>query len=509
MVTFKGLAIAGLSVGLLLRTAPGLSAQDAVEADSQVAAPAVSMLQLEVPQPSYPDPRILPPQIFRWVPREQALPCPDCNPPKHFWVAAGELMVVQLIPWTVNSVIRDAKWAKISPHTWEENLENPWVWDNNAFKNNQFSHPYHGSLYFNTARTNGYNFWQSAPWAFAGSLMWELFFEAWPPAPNDWIATSMGGITLGETLYRLSSLTLDNTATGSERTWREIGATLLNPVRGFNRLTRGQMNDITANPADWRPSVIQGAVDVGFRHASGTSSLYGPGSKDQFFSEFRLWYGDLVDDLHKAPFSHFDFVAQVASSNRGGALAVLKSNGTLAGWSLGKGGTSKHQIGVLMNYEYYSNPAYEYGAQSISAGLISRLRSRGRFSSRLEILPRVVVLGATLSDFYKVQEGRDYDYGPGVGLTTKLVLTWQGLGRIEAGYVNSYIKTLNGADSEHFEDALAFEGRIRLLKRLGAGVRYVNYHRHSYYVGHPDVTVSSPQISFFGSLAIPAWRADD
>jgi hypothetical protein len=505
-VSHKRAVIAGLSTALLVWVAPGLCAQEV--ADSQTAPPSLSMLQVATPESGFPDPRILPPQIAHWVPRDQSLPCPDCHPPKHFWVAAGELMVVQLIPWSVNSVIRDKKWAKIGPDSWEESLENPWVWDNNAFTNNQFSHPYHGSLYFNAARTNGYNFWQSAPWAFAGSLMWELGFERWAPAPNDWIATSMGGITLGETLYRLSSLTLDNTATGGERTWREIGATLLDPVRGFNRLVRGQMNDIAANPPDWRPSVVQAAVDVGYRHASGTSSLYGAGARDQFVSEVRLWYGDLVDDLRKPPFSHFDFVAQLASQNRGGALAVLKSVGTLAGWSLHESATSKHQVGVLMHYEYYSNPAYEYGAQSVSAGLISRW-NRGRLSVRFEALPRVVVLGATLSDYYKVQEGRDYDYGPGVGINSRLILNWKGLARIETGYTSSYIHTLNGADSDHFEDAFGAEGRLRLFTRLGAGIRYVNYHRSSKYAVHPTVTVNSPQILIFGSLAIPGWKADD
>jgi hypothetical protein len=505
-VSLKRAAIAVLGPALLSGLLPGLSAQEA--ADSQLAAPAVSMLRLEVPQASNPDPRILPPQLFHWVARDSVLPCPDCHPPKRFWPAAGEVMVVEFIPWSVNSIIRGKKWAKVGPDSWSDNLTYPWVWDNNAFKNNQFSHPYHGNLYFNAARTNGYNFWQSAPWAFAGSLVWELGFERWAPAPNDWINTSLGGITLGESLYRLSSLTLDNTATGGERTWREIGATLLDPVRGFNRLVRGEMNDITANPPDWRPSVVQAAVDIGFRHASGTSSLYGPGSKDQVVSEVRLWYGDLVNDLRKAPFSHIDFVAQVASQNRGGALATLRSNGTLAGWSLGQGTTSKHQIGVLMNYEYYSNPAYEYGAQSISAGLISQWKP-GRLTTRLEVLPRVIVLGATLSDYYIIQEGRNYDYGPGVGLTARLILSWRGLARIEGAYTNAYINTINGADSEHFEDAFAAEGRVRLLKRLGAGVRYVNYHRISHYVGHPEVTVNSPQLLFFASLAIPAWKADD
>src|SRR6267142_536953 len=194
-------------------------------------------------------------------PAVRQLPCPDCNPPKRFWPGFGEVMIVQFIPWSVNSVIRDAEWAKIGPSVWATNLENPWVWDNNKFLNNQFSHPYHGSLYFNAGRTNGYSFWQSVPWAFGGSLMWEEFFEGWAPSPNDWFNTSLGGITLGEMLFKVSSLTLDNRATGSERMWREIGATALNPVRGFNRLYRGEMNDISANPADWRPSRVFASLD--------------------------------------------------------------------------------------------------------------------------------------------------------------------------------------------------------------------------------------------------------
>src|SRR5262245_6843218 len=83
--------------------------------------------------------------------------CEECNPPKRFWPAFGELMAVQFIPWSINHFARDAEWADISPKTWWTNMSNPWLWDNNKFLNNQFSHPYHGNLYFNAGRANGYN----------------------------------------------------------------------------------------------------------------------------------------------------------------------------------------------------------------------------------------------------------------------------------------------------------------------------------------------------------------
>ena len=194
--------------------------------------------------------------------------CPECNPPKKFLPAFGELMAVQLIPWSVNHFARDAEWADISPETWWTNMSNPWLWDNNKFLNNQFSHPYHGSLYFNAGRANGYNFWESSLFAGGGSLMWELYGEAWAPSPNDWFNTTLGGIALGEMLWRVSSLALDNESSGSERTWREIGGAALNPVRGFSRLVNGQTHGRRPNPDEWRPTRIQAVLDLGYRRTN-------------------------------------------------------------------------------------------------------------------------------------------------------------------------------------------------------------------------------------------------
>ena len=193
------------------------------------------------------------------------LPCPDCRPPKRFWMALADLMAVQFIPFGVSNFITKEEWAKVSPQTWENNFTYPWQWDDNNFQNNQFAHPYQGSAYFNSARTNGYDFWASSAWTLGGRLMWEDFIEAWAPAPNDLVNTVVGGIVLGEALNRASHLALDNTATGSERVWREIGGALLNPVGGLNRLLRGQTHTVSANPSEWRPSAVLGLLDLGYR----------------------------------------------------------------------------------------------------------------------------------------------------------------------------------------------------------------------------------------------------
>src|SRR5688572_28923365 len=83
------------------------------------------------------------------------LPCPDCNPPKRFWAGFGELMAVQFIPWGYTKWVTEGEWSNISFRTWADNLKFPWQWDNNKFNNNQFAHPYHGSLYRSEERRVG------------------------------------------------------------------------------------------------------------------------------------------------------------------------------------------------------------------------------------------------------------------------------------------------------------------------------------------------------------------
>ena len=45
--------------------------------------------------------------------------------------------------------------------------------------------------------------------------------------------------------YRFSNLIIDESATGGERVWREIGAGIFNPGRVFNRLITGRTGRVT------------------------------------------------------------------------------------------------------------------------------------------------------------------------------------------------------------------------------------------------------------------------
>ena len=437
------------------------------------------------------------------APAPDSLSCPQCVPQRRFWLAAGDLMVAQLVPFAINNLHRKESWARVSPTTWRNNLSYPWQWDDNMFQNNQFAHPFQGSLYYNAARTNGYGFWESAPWPFAGSLMWELFFEAWAPAPNDFVNTSLGGVILGETLFRLSRLPLDNTARGGGRVWREVVSGLLNPISGLNRLVRGETGAVSANPSWWRPAMMFGVLDLGYRQ---TTELTGDGQlsgeTSQWDATFALSYGDPVRDLGRAPFSHFAIRAEVAGPSETGFLSELTARGSLGAWRLGESG--RHQAAVSLEYDYFNNPAFVYGGQSIQLGLVSAIGAPGaEWWGQASFLFNGVILGATQSDYYSALEGRDYDYGPGLGTVLDARVLYRNRIQASAHYLGLWLYAIDGAESSHYQAALQLELRYWMSRKLGVGVSYTGYTRRSDYRAHPDGSESAEFIRAFVSSAIP------
>ena len=163
----------------------------------------------------------------------------------------------------------------MSLDAWKRNIVQGMEWDADAFQTNMWAHPYHGAMYFNAARGNGYNFWQSAAWSWGGSFLWETFGENNRPAINDWAATALGGIGLGESLNRLSRMIWDNSDTGTSRTLRELGGFLVNPLGGFNRLVRGEWTKVGANPEGPYPTRSAGALRLGYRSVGEGSSVDG------------------------------------------------------------------------------------------------------------------------------------------------------------------------------------------------------------------------------------------
>src|SRR5206468_3540766 len=134
----------------------------------------------------------------------------------------------------------NADFSHIGPSTWKYNIQKGWEWDDDRFGINFVGHPYTGSMYYNAARSQGYSYAQSVPFAIGGSLLWEYLGENTRPSYNDVINTPVNGAFLGEIFYRVSSNILDDRTRGTQRFFRELAAGLIDPARGFNRLLQGK-----------------------------------------------------------------------------------------------------------------------------------------------------------------------------------------------------------------------------------------------------------------------------
>ena len=153
-------------------------------------------------------------------------------------------------------------------------------------------------------RANGIGYWGSALYALGGAFFWECCGETHPMSYNDLISTGIGGIAVGEQMYRLSSQLLDNQDTGKSRIFREIGGFVIDPVRGFNRAVSGRFTAVQANPEeplDWRPPHARFFVFAGAR-IIGEGESISENTNTYGFIGVNHTFGSVYDNSRRKPF---------------------------------------------------------------------------------------------------------------------------------------------------------------------------------------------------------------
>lgn len=419
---------------------------------------------------------------------------------KHFGRAALEVTGFNALFWAAARYLRveeEQQGFKISLKSWKENLTNGFEWDDNNFITNQFSHPYQGSLYFNAARDNGYDFWQSIPFVFAGSLMWEYFAEVHHPSFNDFATTTFGGISLGEIFYRISDMVLDNRAIGSGRAWREFGGFVINPVRGLNRLITGDASRVGPNPESRFPNRLDSGFELGVR-TQGSDRIWN--DQDAWASlAYWLKYGDPIYDPSTTPFGAFELEVRMDLRDTN-LFNRLHVQGMLYGASIKSTATVQHTLAAYSHFEYDINPAYEYGDQRLGAAFLSGFRSSRGSEVRTEIHADVILLGATKADNENFT-GRSYDYGPGLGSTIRIVYRRGNADLLTIEGTQRVLTIVNGDKATHY---LGF-GRVKLdipiNKLFIVGAEYTVYTASRNYDEFPDTNQTAKAIR-----AYIAWK---
>lgn len=401
---------------------------------------------------------------------------------KHPWWALAQVTGINAGVHLFDRYALNADFAQTTLHAWGDNFKNGFVWDNDQFSTNLFMHPYHGNLYFNAARSQGLSFWGSAPFSMIGSLQWEFLGEREPPAINDLIATTFGGICIGEVTHRISRIFLNDSKRGWNRFWREAAATVFNPMSGLKRMTTGdawrvrsdhyKYHDGNRNPIDF-------SLSVGDRYLADNGALF-RGEHNPYVNLY-LEYGDPVNEGdHNAPYDFFDAEVTFGLSTNQPIINQMHLLGRL--WStpmISRRGASA-EFGIYQHFDYFDSKPVKDGsdltpyriseAAAFGPGFILQLPEVG-ILSRLEqrLFVTGILLGGTKSDYYNVID-RDYNMGSGYNVKSKTHLELRHFGRfiLHAQFYQIYTwkgyeqKDLSTIDPLHL-NAQGDKGNARLL----------------------------------------------
>ena len=424
--------------------------------------------------------------------RDSLLPHPT------FWLPVGEAIGLNLLVGTFNYLM-GSEYAKISFETVAENFKTGFTWDADQFITNQFAHPYNGSLYHNFARSLGYDYWAGLGTAAIGSFQWEFFMENEPPAINDFIQTTVSGAALGEVLYRMSNMILDDRTTGSERVWREIAAGLLTPTRAFNRLVYGLAWQTTEEQI-YERQPLSGLLAAGMNNiAEGVDFKNG---NRNFLLTLDATYGRPFGRRTYKPFQFFRLQvglnAGLEDTSDVYGIGHVHLYGILFGKIVDEGRSLI--LGGFQNYDYMANPVYRLGATSVAGGLLWRVPE---WNSALTFQLGPILMGAANSVYaeqYKVaslDSSRDYNFG--MGALTKIEGTW-GISwmRLYVGYQLYWLHTLQGAPGDEFIGVWMPKVLFYPFGPWTVGLEWLLYHRRGLYHGlFPDIDLHNNEQRLF------------
>ena len=354
-------------------------------------------------------------------------------PPKNHLKVAGLVLATNLAVWTYDRFIVGGSYARINLSTIKLNLRTGLVGDNDGFLTNLISHPYHGGVYFNAARCDGLNYWQSVPYTAVGSLMWEFFLENEPASINDVASSTFGGALLGEISYRLSDRLVDDRAVGFDRFRKEALLTLISPIRGLNRLLSGEA---------WRHGISRGntlpTTPFSFYSSIGyqifTDRLKKTEKNDLAFGyDLGVVYGNPIDQENEKPFDFFSIKVSGNIFSKQPELSRVNSIGMLYSNNFHLlDSTSQMTWGIFQHFNYYqvngeaSNEAqnqYKISeAASVGIGLLYKNKLGENLIFTGSAYLNAILLGGYQNDYF---QPKIRNYNMGSGFSPKLDLELQ------------------------------------------------------------------------------------
>ena len=414
--------------------------------------------------------------------------------------------------------VQQREWAAVTSHVIRDHFTHGPRLDNDSFSGNQFSHPYHGGMFYNTARNEGLSYGVSLLYPLIGSASWEWLCETNPPSINDLLSTGVGGAVIGEVTHRTSDIFFDDSRRGFNRVLREIIGSALNPVRAIHRILSGEM---------WRVSPSRGKrlqpQPYSFELGLGTR-LMGEitGNREHLSSpyiDFNFNYGERFTPTgHTRPFDLFSLSLLANLSNQHPTVGNLDISGRLADRQF-----HPHSSSWALDLGFYQNLKYmeHYSKAGKVAGHFSILSEAVSFGGGLyaertspttcfsgDLMLSAVVFGGINADYY---QPRRYSYTSGASIrnNTQFAINQRAIignrfyfARLYAfkGYTTEEVERQQAAgidpscwgdQGNHSFISNTLYTQVNIFKNMRLGVDYQYFYRSSHYTHFPSVRAKS------------------
>lgn len=382
---------------------------------------------------------------------------------KKFIRAGSEWLLTQAFPASFNRFITKDPYSYISFKNFINHQRiSAWDWDDNQFSTNHIDHPYHGQLYFNSFRSNGYNLLQSSIATAAGSYIWETAGETQSPSINDFVNTTFGGILLGEMLHRVSRNIIGRGRNGRHRKGNEFTAFLVNPVNGLNRFLDGKLSSVDDYYAV-DSSEIRASIDVGARRFDSRFGNLLDRGKTSSFLRLQLHYSN-GEHNYKRPFDQFNVNLEMGKGDSS-LINAVNVHATIYGTDFFSTPRGEYYGLLTAHYDFYNNDAFFYGAQSLNYNLIGEYEYKNS-TLRTNVAGGAVLLAAVPDPYLLYGDSRNYNYGSGLGYRFNGVLNLGERLLFTANYNGGIFYTISGNDSHYLLNALNLDMSFRFFKNF-------------------------------------------
>jgi hypothetical protein len=424
-------------------------------------------------------------------------PDPSDEARPRYGAAAVEAFGSNVVVHLFDRFVLRADYAQASWSSASRNLRSAWVFDHDIFATNEIAHPYHGYLYFAAGRSNGLGFWSSSALTVLGSATWELFGEKDPPSMNDIVATTMGGMALGEIFHRVY------------RSARLGGSPLrlvVSPMDFLTDCVYGERDAEFEEPASMALS-LRGGACFPFLDLDETRGIEaGPAWPMAQVAE-SLSYGDPFGE-GGAPFSHFEQRLRLGASPSSYEIAFF-SNGSLCSLPIADGPRGKLAVGADLHFDFVFSSIVELSANSVGLSLAGARRFDGGLALSCEAHLNAVAMGTNDDVFLReLKEDADeltrsYDFGFGEGAKICFLAFQPVLGALSLEWVAYDLRPFPSSleEGSDFDRALVCALELAYERGLGRhlalGASYLRYDKLAFYDRRADVRETLQSVSLY------------